>query len=437
VRSLRGGLPVQRPGLLALWLIGVLLPALAVRSTVAQPGDRSSPTDWRERLERLRAMPYVDLSPDSSAEELGGVIRHIRGEAWPGYNFYCSRSDGWVELSDMDGETVHRWTYQSKKGAGSDHAMMLENGDLLVITKHEALLRLDWNSRTIWTKKIRPHHDLAVTPEGRIYVIVRDWKAYRGMRVWFDVLLLLTPDGEEIDRWHTYDHLDDLKHSLDTRSFLDTVLDSALGGGPEQGPAATEAKMAVADDRYNFDYFHLNTVGLVPDNLLGSGDVRFRPGNLLICLRNVNQIAILEPETYRILWSWGQGYLEWPHHPTMLPSGRILVFDNGVHRKYSRVLELDPVRKTIVWEYRSSPPEEFYSRARGAAQRLANGNTLITESDRGRVFEVTPSGEIVWTWLNPMCKKGHHQTVYRMLRLPGMMIEPLLQEWWWWIGLRN
>ena len=149
-------------------------------------------------------------------------------------------------------------------------------------------------------------------------------------------------------------------------------------------------------------------------------------------MRNVNQIVILEPETYRILWSWGQGELEWPHHPTMLPSGRILVFDNGVRRGYSRVVELDPLSKRIVWEYRADPLETFNTQARGAAQRLPGGNTLITESDRGRVFEVNPAGEIVWTWLNPAQKKGHRQTVYRMIRLPGTLIEPLRRNWWWW-----
>jgi hypothetical protein len=39
---------------------------------------------------------------------------------------------------------------------------------------------------------------------------------------------------------------------------------------------------------------------------------------------------------------------------------------------------------------------------RSAQERLANGNTLITESEGGRLFEVTPEGEIVWEYLNPV-----------------------------------
>jgi hypothetical protein len=117
----------------------------------------------------------------------------------------------------------------------------------------------------------------------------------------------------------------------------------------------------------------------------------------------------------------------------MLPDGHILVFDNGVRRKYSRVLEVDPASGEIVWEYRGEVPELFYSEARGSAQRLPNGNTLICESDRGRAFEVTPGGEIVWLWKNPDIQGGRRSTVYRMTRLPRDVVDPLLsRRWWYW-----
>jgi hypothetical protein len=54
----------------------------------------------------------------------------------------------------------------------------------------------------------------------------------------------------------------------------------------------------------------------------------------------------------------------------------------------------------IKWEYRGEEKNSFFSLASGSNQRLANGNTLITESDRGRAFEVEPEGEIVWEYIN-------------------------------------
>ena len=37
--------------------------------------------------------------------------------------------------------------------------------------------------------------------------------------------------------------------------------------------------------------------------------------------------------------------------PTMLASGNVLVFDNGVWRGYSRVIEMEPATSEIVWSY--------------------------------------------------------------------------------------
>lgn len=40
----------------------------------------------------------------------------------------------------------------------------------------------------------------------------------------------------------------------------------------------------------------------------------------------------------------------------------------------------------------------------GAAQRLPNGNTLVTSTQQGHLFEVTPAGEVVWEFVNPIMK---------------------------------
>lgn len=70
---------------------------------------------------------------------------------------------------------------------------------------------------------------------------------------------------------------------------------------------------------------------------------------------------------------------------------------------YSRVLEIDPITLKIVWQY--TPAEagymmpfdsnRFYSPFISGAQRLPNGNTLITEGSGGRIIEVTPDHELI------------------------------------------
>ena len=74
-----------------------------------------------------------------------------------------------------------------------------------------------------------------------------------------------------------------------------------------------------------------------------------------------------------------------------------------------------------VWEYSIAglPGFLFYSTFVSSAQRLPNGNTLITEGVVGRVFEVTPGNEIVWEYLNPHFNEdGAPNLVYRAYRVP-------------------
>ena len=75
----------------------------------------------------------------------------------------------------------------------------------------------------------------------------------------------------------------------------------------------------------------------------------------------------------------------------------------------------------LIWSYLADPPEDFFSKARGGAQQLPNGNVLITETDKGRAFEVTLEGEIVWEFYNDVWRdrrgKNKRGAIYRMTRV--------------------
>ena len=152
-------------------------------------------------------------------------------------------------------------------------------------------------------------------------------------------------------------------------------------------------------------------------------------------------IAIIEKTTGQIVWRLGPDYpaaydysraafsgkLPRPvdsicgqHDAHMIPpglpgAGNIMVFDNqgaaGIPPFYlnmfpgSRVLEIDPATRQIVWQYDGSctglPFWTFFSSFISSARRLPNGNTLIDEGMNGRLFQVTAEGEIVWEYVNP------------------------------------
>jgi hypothetical protein len=395
-------------------------------------GGKEPDTDLDKRLEDLRAVPYTQVSRSEARTDASGVVVHKRERVWPGYNIYCGMATPEVFLMDMDGNVVHRWAYVEDETGPWHHAILQADGSIVLINMYKYVLKLDWHSRPLWKREMYAHHDIVELADGTFYVIGFEVWMHRGLAVRFPTIMHLTSEGEEISRWSAHEALDHLKATFDTRSFLDTILDSMLSCDSwlEVYNRIAERHEVIESDLpgLQYDHFHMNTVTVLPDTPLGRRDKRFRAGNLLTCFRNVNQIAVLDQETMEVLWVWGEGVLEWPHHPTMLDNGHLLIFDNGFKRKYSRVIELDPVGEVFEWQYKGDPPESFYSSKNGSAQRLPNGNTLICDGDQGRAIEVTPGGEIVWEWLNPLMKGKRRVTVYRMMRLPPETVEPLLES---------
>ena len=75
----------------------------------------------------------------------------------------------------------------------------------------------------------------------------------------------------------------------------------------------------------------------------------------------------------------------------------------------------------------------FFSPFRSSAQRLPNGNTVIAESEWGRIFEVTPGGDIAWEYINPHFKPGGKYTnrIYRGLRISKDWLNSDNYKYWW------
>ena len=163
------------------------------------------------------------------------------------------------------------------------------------------------------------------------------------------------------------------------------------------------------------DVFHCNAIEILDRDVPGLGG----RGDALLSFWSFDAVFVVDLRTGRATWRWGRGVLENAHHPTVLPNGNLLIFDNGTRRKWSRVIEVDPATRRIVWQYRATPPRGFFSKQRGAAQLLPNGNVLVTESDRGRVFEVTRAGDVVWEFFNPdvRVRDGTRAAIYRMQRV--------------------
>ena len=337
--------------------------------------------------------------------EKPGVTILDRDRCDGGYTLYSSRMTEIAHLIDIDGREAHRWAYE--QGETWHYAEMLPDGRLLAIVKEVEgrcpgmLLELDWDSKLLWKADVAAHHDLDRLASGNTLVVCRDYvenPAIREGRIKSDAILELAPGGAVAWEWHLDQHVAEIA-SLVPLDF----------------------------PRPDYDWAHTNTVEALPDTPTAARDARFRAGNVLFSGRHIDTIGVIDRATGEVVWAWGPGEIDKQHMPTMLPNGHILIFDNGCEAKRSRIVELDPLAGQIVWQYVADPPESFFTHSRGASERLPNGNTFITESNTGRLFEVTPAGEIVWEFLNPdLLPKGTRQPLYRALRYPRPRVEPLL-----------
>jgi hypothetical protein len=385
-------------------LILALLAACAIaffllRQTPAPVETASGPTE--DALEELRSLPYVQWRDAGANISKKGTTLHEKDRVFEGYNFTTNYVNE-VYLMDMEGRRVHTWRYPGKNLL--DYAEFLEDGSVLV-SAVTFLVKLSWDSKVLWKSDVTSHHDIDRLPGDEIITLTRDYRKYKNSTINFDGVTRLAGDGRELFTWKPFDHLDKLRR-LHPESPLEKDPTFRIGG---------------------YDYYHMNTVKVLPETPL-SDDRRFQPGNLLVCFRNVNLIAILDKDTWEIVWSWGPGELDWPHAPIMLENGRILIFDNGFHRGFTRLVEVDPPSGKIVWEYKSKPPKEFFTDYRGLAQRLPNGNTLVCECARGRAFEISSGGARQWEYWNPEIRRGKRQGFSFFKRLRKEAVQPFLDH---------
>lgn len=359
---------------------------------------------YSDKLEELSSLPYLEWNPTADIKQ-SGVVKYDKNKAYDGYNLYTDDESN-AYLIDMKGHVVYRWKFPTAKG-NWQYVRLLDHGDIVALSYVKYFVKLDKNSKLIWDVPVAANHDIELLADGSFLISAFDTPVkYNNINVVFESIVHISKDGKIIGKWSTYDHLKELQ-----KLHLPSVLDSNEGEGSKKDPT-------LYDKNKTFDYYHLNSIQALPDTSLGLKDKRFQKGNWLIGTRNVNLIFILDKDNQKIVWSWGPGVLDGPHMPRMLNNGNILIYDNGYNRNYSRVIMIDPESGKIVWEYKATPPESFYSKEGGSSQLLGNGNFFIFDTENGRAFEITPTGQIVWEYYIPEIMNGKRKGIYRMLRIP-------------------
>ena len=370
-----------------------------------------------------------------------GVTRYDPAKAYNGYVLF-SAADKITRLIDLNGNVVHEWKYAGfpsefldpkLTGGARGHVLVAlasvdgtgtglvpGRASFEVIT---TIGEVDWDGKAVWqwgTDKApggaaQQHHDWRRLPNGNTVILANLLHPVPGFaqpQVLDDVAYEIGPDGAIVWKWIASEHLDEF--------------------------GFTPSELNLVRNASSADYFHANDLSVLgPNRWFTAGDKRFDPDNILIDFRNANFIIIIDKKTGKVVWSLG------PHYPALVTQGRkqpsrpvdqisgqhdahlipeglpgagnLLVFDNQGEGGFppvplsvtggSRVLEIDPVKQEIVWQYDGEssgrPGWTFLSSFISSARRLPNGNTLIDEGSNGRFFQVTPQGEIVWEYVSP------------------------------------
>lgn len=330
----------------------------------------------------------------------------------PGYVLYTPLTSRTVHLISTTGEEVHKWTFPYRAGR---HARILPDGNLAYNGVHPD------------PPKMFPM-----------------WAKYRG-----GVMMQVSPSGEILREYHDprahhdQNHLDDGKLLYTTLEPLTAEEAARVQGGipGSEAPGGTVYADCIklvdpwgsGTTRSSAADFEGNGTGgakllwswrvidhLDPQRfpLLDSYPREHWPlinsasfdsaGNIVASLRSTSGVIVISRETGEILWHLAPPVVSQQHCAHELPSGDILIFDNGVFRPgvsvpFSRAIIVSRTTKEVIWEYkdRSTGGIGFFTPFMGSAQKLANGNVLMCEAATGRILEVTEDGTTVWEFVVP------------------------------------
>jgi hypothetical protein len=411
-----------------------------------------------------------------------GVTLYRPDLAWSGYTLLQAADVGAL-LIDPHGREVQLWKglqgFPNKLLPGGQVFGSTGQRDPKVASQDQVdLVQVDWDGKVVWKfdrleevqdpgtdKKwvARQHHDFQrqgnpvgyyapgqdpLVDRGNTLVLVHqnvNNPTISEQPLLDDRIVEVDWDGNILWSWSPHEHFEELGFDEAAKRVL------------RKHPNLVRSGAGVGD------WLHINSASYVgPNKWFDAGDERFHPDNIIWDAREANIIAITSRATGKIVWKLGPRYdgndaekrLGWiigQHHAHIIPknlpgAGNLLVFDNGgwggygepnpgsangtknALRDYSRVLEIDPTTLEIVWQY--TPKEagfvvpldaaRFYSPFISSAQRLPNGNTLVTEGSDGRIIEVTADHKLAWEYISPYWGSGHLSLnlVYRAYRYP-------------------
>jgi Arylsulfotransferase (ASST) len=334
-----------------------------------------------------------------------GVTVNLEGEAFDGLTLMSGMFPTGVSLRliGMDGGLINEWPVDFWKIWPNPNHVYPDNeipefewgyhvqgmwaapdGAVVFNVAELGMVKMDRCGDVLWTLDRRTHHVVTPVGDGTFWVpgkrdarAVSPKVALPGMlgagdgfsSSYEDLLVHVSADGKV----------------LRELSFLEALID--------------DGAWSLLYGRSKGDPTHINDIELVTPALARSIPGA-AAGDLLVSARNLNALVVVSQDG-AVRWRQMGPWLR-QHDPDILPDGTISVFNNN-HDSLggSNIVEFDARTEESSTRFPEDATERFYTDLMGTHQALDNGNLLITESMRGRVFEVDEQGKIVWEYVQP------------------------------------
>lgn len=154
---------------------------------------------------------------------------------------------------------------------------------------------------------------------------------------------------------------------------------------------------------YTDDPYHLNDI----EPALIDGKF-WKAGDLFLSFRNFSGLVLFRPATGRVLWL-RQGLTLAQHDIQILDDHRIAVFDNNARPGWPSLV-VEGSNRIMFYDFTDSKvshpfdaalaQEKVATPAQGRQIILANGDTVIEETERGRILRLAPDGTVRWRYIS-------------------------------------
>ncbi len=376
-----------------------------------------------------------------------GLLYADQSQVAPGYLLYSPSSSNKAFLIDNCGYVVNEWTFDGSSNFSGTY--LLEDGSIAKLNLQggggsaaaygdACFEHRDWDNNLLWYycgegRYEGIHSDLYHLPNGNFLALVQDpHSASEAIQMGVnpnnvgnsfntesvvEFMPIGTDDAEVVWEWHLWDHL-------------------------VQDFDATKPNYGVISDfphRYDANIMgsnaHYNSLNYLPDRdhvMMSS----WKDDEIYIIDHSINSYDAAGPAG-DFLFRWGrpgnydtdgEQLLFGQHNPKIIPDeyylhgSKISVFNNGYSgAPGSGACIINPVYDVATNTYAKNAsgaflPEDFdyawageifpgstmSSGIMGGVDVQVNGNIVICEATKGRLSEVTPAGEVVWVYQNPV-----------------------------------